>query len=131
MAAIAKSGTPSLSTPVPGPEHRIAGLIAGAAIAAGDPCYIKSTDGMVYPSDGAAANAAAKVRGYAPVAAQAGEAVTLLHGVHFRYGSGLQPGTDVYLAAGGGLADAPSTGGVAAIGHTLDATRILLKQSSY
>jgi hypothetical protein len=130
MAAIAKSGTPSLSTPTPGPEHRITGLIAGEDLAAGDPCYIKS-DGLVYLADGVAVAAAAKVDGYPMAAAQAGEAVSLYFGVNVRYGSGLTPGKRVYLASGGGLADAASTGGTAPIGFVVDATRIHLTQSTY
>lgn len=131
MAAIAKSGIPSLATGTPGPEHRISGLLAGEAIAAGDACYIKAADGLVWKSDGTAANAAAKVRGFAPTAASVGEAVSLYFGVNFRYGAGLTPGADVFLAAGGGLADAASIGGTASIGFVVDATRIHLTRSTY
>lgn len=133
MAAIAKSGTPSLSTVNPGPEHRITGLVAGEDLAAWDACYIKASDGLVYKSTGAAANAAAKVRGFAFVAAQAGEAVSLYFDVNVRYGAGLTPGADVYLsgATAGALADAASTGGTAPIGFVVDATRIHLTQSGY
>jgi hypothetical protein len=131
MAAIAKSGTPSLSTPTPGPEHSITGLIAGEDLAAWDACYIKN-DGLVYRSNGTSANAAAKVDGYAFVAAQAGEAVSLYHGVNVRYGAGLTPGTRVYLATtAGALVDAATTGGTAPIGFVIDATRVFLKQSGY
>lgn len=127
MAAIAKSGTPSLSTATPSQEHQITGLLAGEAIAAGDACYIKS-DGTVGLATGAAADAKARVRGFAAVDAQSGEAVTLYRGVRFRYGAGLTPGTDVYLsgATAGALADTASTGGTASIGFVVDATRIQL-----
>lgn len=133
MAAIAKSGTPSVSTAVPGFEHMITGLYAGEAIAAGDACYIKGSDGLVYRSDGTAVAAAAKVRGYAPVAAAVGEAVSLYHGVAWNYGSGLTPGADVFLSSAtlGALSDVATTGGTAPIGFVIDATRIYLKQSTY
>ena len=57
MAAISKSGTPSLSTAIPPTTNSLSGLYAGEAIAAGDACYIKTSDGKVYRSIGTAANA--------------------------------------------------------------------------
>lgn len=119
MAAIAKSGTPSLAslTPQPGGD-KTRPLVAGEALGAFDACYIKA-DGTVWKSTGAAANAAAKVRGYAPQATSAGEVVTLLRNVRVRYGASLTPGSDIYLsgATAGALADAASTGGTAPIGY--------------
>lgn len=131
MATIAKSGTPSLTSVLPPQSSQIAGLKAGAALTAGDPCYIDSS-GLVQLSTGAAATAPAKVRGYAAEACASGEAVTLFFDVVFRYGAGLTPGTDVYLGATAAvLADAASTGGTAPIGFVVDATRIRLWQSRY
>lgn len=133
MAAIAKAGKPSLSTATPGFEHSVNGLKAGEPIAAGDACYISNANGRVYRSSGAAANAAAKVRGYAQADASVGEAVSIYHGIAMRYSSGLALGSDVYLSGTvpGGLDDAPSTGGVAAIGFTIDDMRIFLARSAY
>lgn len=133
MAAVAKSGTPSLCSQTPGREHQISGLYAGEAIAAGDACYVKASDGKVWLSTGAAANAAAKVRGYAFAAASVGEAVTLYFGVNFYYGAALTPGTDLFLSGTtpGGLVDAASTGGTAPIGYVIDATRVHLARSGY
>jgi hypothetical protein len=87
----------------------------------------------VWRSTGAAANAAAKVRGWAAEAAKAGEAVTLYHNVRFRYGAGLSPGADYYLSGtvAGGIADAASTGGTAPIGFAVDDTRVHLMLSAY
>lgn len=132
MAAIAKSGTPSMSSLLPPQNNNIAGLLAGAAIAAGDACYINSS-GAVVLSTGVAANASAKVRGFAAAAATSGEAVTLLWAVNFRYGAGLTPGIDVYLSGttAGALDTVASTGGTAPIGFVVDATRIHLFQSRY
>jgi hypothetical protein len=131
MADIAKSGTPSLAS-VTNQVNSLAGLLAGEAIAAGDACYIKS-DGKVWKSTGAAANAAAEVHGFAAQAASSGEAVTLVWDVRIRYGAGLTPGAKFYLsgAVAGAIADAPSTGGVAPIGFVVDATRIHVYQSRY
>ncbi len=132
MAAIAKSGTPSMSSVLPPQNNQIAGLLAGDAIAAGDACYVNSS-GVVIRSTGAAANAAAKVRGFAAAAATSGEAVTLVWDVNFRYGAGLTPGADVFLSGttAGALDSAASTGGTAPIGFVVDATRIRLYQSRY
>jgi hypothetical protein len=133
MADIAKSGTPSLSTlqPMPG-SGKLPTLTAGEDIVAGDACYIKS-DGLVWRSNGTAVNAAAKVDGYAPMGCKAGDAITLLFNVTFRYGAALTPGSRVFLSAAtsGGIADAASTGGTAPVGFVVDATRIYLQQSRY
>jgi len=51
MTAITKVGV-SIATPVPDVEHSISGLFAGEAIAGGDACFIKSSDGKVYRSSG-------------------------------------------------------------------------------
>lgn len=132
MADIAKSGTPSLCSVLPGQDKTISGLLAGEAIAAGDACYIKS-DGKVWLSTGAAANAAAEVHGFAAKAAAVGEAVTLVFDVNIRYGAGMTPGAKFYLsgAVAGAIADAASTGGVGQIGFCVDATRIRVWQSRY
>lgn len=133
MAAVAKSGTPSLCTPTPDSSHRVgSGLYAGVAIAAGDACYIAAA-GTVLLSTGAAATAPAKVRGFAGIAAAAGEAVTLFTDVDFNYGSGLTPGADLFLSAAtaGALSDTATTGGTAPIGFVIDATRIRVFQSKY
>lgn len=133
MADIAKSGTPTLASLTPPQCLQHAGLKTGAAVAAGDACYIKGSDGLVYPATGAAVNAAAKVRGFAAEAASSGDPVTLLFDVVFAYGSGLTPGADYYLsgATAGALADAASTGGTAPIGYAVDATRIAVFRSAY
>lgn len=133
MADVAKSGTPSLATTLPGPEHQLSGLVAGEALGAFDACYIKD-DGKVYKSTGASANAAAKVRGFAAQAYASGESgVTLYFGVRVRYGAGLTPGTTLYLSGttAGGLVDTASTGGTGPIGYVVDATRVQLEAGRY
>jgi hypothetical protein len=133
MADIAKVGSPSPSTTLYCPGHVIPELKTGEAIAAGDACYIKTSDRKIYKSTGAAANAAAQVHGFAPRAAASGEALTLLRNVTFGYGSGLSAGTPVFLsgATAGALADAASTGGWMPIGFVVDDTRIHLTGSTY
>lgn len=132
MADIAKSGTPSLASVLPPQSQTTSGLLAGEAIAAGDLCYIKS-DGKIWKSTGAAANAAAEVIGIAAQAASSGSPVTLFHDVTFHYGAGMTPGAKIYLsgATAGALADAASTGGSNAIGYVVDATRVHVWQSRY
>lgn len=132
MAAIAKSGTPSLAN-LTHHVDSISGLVAGEALGVFDACYIKASDGKVYKSTGASANAAAKVRGFAAQAVSAGEAITLYQNPRVRYGAGLTPGTDVFLSGStaGALVDTASTGGTAPIGYVVDATRIQLYESRY
>jgi len=133
IAEIAKSGTPSLATVGPDPGAcKLPTLLAGEAIAAGDACYINSA-GTVFRSNGAAVAAAAKVDGYAPTKANAGEPITLVYHVVLNYGSGLTPGARYYLSGTvlGGIADAASTGGTAPVGFAIDATRIFVLQSRY
>jgi hypothetical protein len=133
VAAIAKSGTPSLSSLNLDPgAQKLPALIAGEDLAAMDACYINAS-GLVIRSTGAAASAAAKVRGYAPTSIKSGEPVSLIFNVSVNYGSGLTLGSDVFLsgATAGGLDTAVSTGGTAPIGFVEDATRIYLFQSRY
>lgn len=131
MAMVAKSGTPSLASVLPPQNCQIAGLLAGEALAAYDACYIKS-DGKVWKSTGTAANAAAKVDGWAAEACAVGEAVTLFFDVTARYGAGLTPGARYYLSGTAGLIeDAATTGGTAPVAFAIDATRVRLQLSRY
>ena len=133
MAEISKSGTPSICTATPCPAHTVAnGITAGEAIAAGDACYIKN-DGKAWKATGAAANAAAKVDGFAAKAAAVNGAVTLYTDLEWHYGSGLTPGTALFLSGtvAGGVADAASTGGTGVIGRVVDANRVRLWAGRY
>lgn len=130
MAALSKSGTPSLATMTPGPEQQHDGLIAGEDITAGDACYIKS-DGLVWRSTGAAANAAAVVDGFCIKTTKSGRSVSLFHGVELAYGASLAPGTPYYLSGttAGGLDTATSTGGTVVIARSIDDTRVWVRKS--
>jgi len=133
IAEIAKAGTPSLAIvgPMPG-ACKLPPLIAGENIAAGDACYINSA-GTVFRSNGAAVAAAAKVNGFAVIKANTGEPITLMHNVVINYATGLTPGVFYFLSGTvlGGLADAASTGGTAAVAFAIDATRIFVMLSRY
>lgn len=128
MAAVAKSGTPSISTDVPCHAHQITGLRAGQALTVGDPCYIKS-DGKVWRSIGTTADAAAKVDGWCLQTAALDEGVSLYSDVNIRWGSGMTPGARMYLSlTAGTLSDAPTAGGVTACAMAIDATRLRVWQ---
>lgn len=128
MAEIAKTGVPSYSSVAPPQSDTIVGLLAGEDIAAGDACRINAADGRVYRASGAAANANARVSGFAFVPASAGDAVTLVTNGNFRYAAALTIGALYFLSGtvAGGLADAASTGGTKAIAYAIDATRVRL-----
>jgi len=87
----------------------------------------------VWRSTGAAANAAAKVRGVAVTKANTGEPITLMYHVVLQYGASLTPGASYFLSGTvvGGIADAASTGGTGEIGFAIDATRVFFTRSSY
>lgn len=124
MATITKVGTPSISTTTPCPAHHISGLNAGEAIAAGDLVYVATT-GLVMKANGTAATAPARARGMALQAAAINEGVSIYSGVNVRYGSGMTPGTSLFVSATAGLIDdAATTGGTVPIGFVIDATRI-------
>src|SRR3990172_3441766 len=91
---------------------QITGLKAGEALDIAAPCYIKSSDGKVYMSNGTAANEAAEVAGFTPRAVAIDEPVTLFGmGARFRYGSSLTPGDIYYIGATKGRLDTGATTG--------------------
>lgn len=128
MAEITIVGKPTPATTLPPYNAQHAGHTAGEALSAGHVVYLKN-DGKLWKASGAAANAAARVRGIvlADYPANA-ENVTLWNDIVVAYGSGLTPGADVYLSGtvAGGLADAASTGGTTSLGYVdRDGARIV------
>lgn len=124
MALVAKSGTPSLSSPTPSRENTITGLKAGEDIEAGDVCYIAS-DGTVKRSDGTAADEKAVGFGIAAGNTDQGEAITLYKNVNFHYGAGLTPGAPLYVATTAGRLDtSATTGGTVVVARVISPTRI-------
>lgn len=128
MAEITR-GTVSLATVEPGYEHQLNGLLAGETLVKGDLVYIKAADGRVWKATGAAANAAAVVRGMVLMGAVAGDGVSIHRGIVVNYGTALTISAPLYLSGtvAGGLADAASTGGTVEIAYPIDAVRVYIK----
>lgn len=124
MALIAKSGTPSLASPYPTGGNVLRGLKAGEDIEAGDAIYIAS-DGTLMRSNGTAADAKAVGGWIAAATTKSGEALTGFKNVSFHYGSGMTPGTPLYVGATAGRLDtAATTGGTVVVARVIDGTRI-------
>jgi len=126
MALITRSALASLDA---NQAHQIlAGLIAGEDLDICAPCYIKTSDKLVWMSTGAAANEAAEVVGFTARHVHAGEPVTLFGpGSRFRYGSALTPGNVLYLGATAGrLDDGPTTGDAFGYAVVVDTTDIVI-----
>lgn len=122
------------TSPGPGPDlstfelaPQITGLVAGEDLLVIAPCYIKTSDGLVYQCNGAAATEPAEFAGVTARATKSGQPVTLFSlGACARYGafSG-QAGDLLYIAATAGRLDtAATTGGVVPVAKILDTTRI-------
>lgn len=120
MAVIAKAGEPTVTTRTPPANEQIPGLLAGEEIASGDVCFV-DTDGLVYR-----ANVGDDTpRGVSAGRSQIGEAITLYRNVRYGYGTGLTPGSDVYLGANGALdTAADGTANNEPIGWCVDEQRI-------
>jgi hypothetical protein len=103
------------------------GLVAGEALDAAAPCYIKAADNKVYMSNGTSANEAAEVDGFTGKSYTSGEPVTLFgEGVIFEYAaSGLTPGAVYYVGATAGrLDDGTTTGDSVGVARSINATHI-------
>jgi hypothetical protein len=83
------------------------------------------------PSNNTTGTGGGVVDGFAAGDAVAGDPLTIFWGVNFRYGTGLTPGSFVYLddATPGALNDSPTEIGTVPIGRVIDATRIWVKKS--
>lgn len=105
---------------------QLTGLIAGEDLDIAAPCYIKSSDGKIYMSNGTAATEPAEVVGFTPRNVKAGQPVTLFgKGARFKYGSGLTPGDKFYIAATAGRLDtAATTGDAVGVAQVITATDI-------
>lgn len=105
---------------------QITGLICGEDIDPAAPCYISTTDGLVYMFDGTAANTKAVLAGFSPRSAKTGQPITLFSvGARFSYGTGLTPGAKYYGAATKGRLDtAATTGDAVGIAQAINTTDI-------
>lgn len=113
MALVTKATDASLDAASAEFAPQRSGLTAGAAIDALAPCVIDPADGLVYMSDGTAANARAGFDGFSPRAYAIGDTnVTLFGvGVKMRYATGLTPGNKLYIGATAGRLDTAATTG--------------------
>jgi len=129
MAAVTKGTNVSLATKLPNDANRLPPMLVGEDIAAGDACYIKTSDNKIYRSNGSASGAAAECDGFAPTAALVAQRQTLslYHDVNFNYAaSGLSPGSYLYLSASvaGGLDTSTNVNQAKPLARVIDATRI-------
>ena len=93
---------------------QLSALEAGEDLDALASCYQSTADGLIYMSDGTAANEAAKTRGFTPEAYKQGDQhVTLIgKGAKIHYADGtLTPGQRLYVAATPGRLDTAATTG--------------------
>lgn len=112
MSLVTRSSSASLDVSTAMYAPQLTGLVAGEDIDVAAPCYIKSSDGYVYMSNGTLANEAAEFAGFSAREAKSGQPVTLYGlGTRFRYGSGLTPGDVYYIAATKGRLDTAATTG--------------------
>lgn len=126
MALVTRSADASMDVSTGQIAPQITGLIAGEDLDVAAPCYIKTSDGKVFMSNGTAANEAAEIVGFTPRAVKAGQPVTLFgRGTRFHYGSGLSPGAIYYIGATKGrLDDGATTGDAVGVAQAITATDI-------
>lgn len=132
MSLVTRSTTASLDAVTAMKAPQISGLYAGEDIDIAAPCYIKSSDGYVYMSNGTSANEAAEFIGFSSRAAKSGEPVTLFGlGSRFKYGSSLTPGDVYYIAATKGRLDtAATTGDSMGVAMAITATDVVVTRAS-
>lgn len=126
MALLTRSADASMDVSTGQFAPQITGLVAGEALDVAAPCYIKSSDGKVYMSNGTAATEPAEIIGFTPRAVKIGQPVTLYgNGARFNYGTGLTPGDRYYIGATAGrLDDTATTGDAVGVAQAITATDI-------
>ena len=126
MALVTRASSAQMDVSTGQFAPQITGLVAGEDLDAAAPCYIKSSDGKVYMSNGTAATEPAEVVGFTPRAAKSGQPVTLFgKGTRFSYGSGLTPGDVYYIGATKGRLDtAATTGDAVGVAQAITASDI-------
>lgn len=127
MALVTPAADTGIDTSTAMFAPQIPDLIAGEALLASAPCYIKAADGKAYMANGTAANEAAVFAGFTPRAVGIGQAVTLFGvGTRFRYAaSGGTPGAKLFIGTTAGRLDtAATTGDAAGVAAWINATDI-------
>jgi hypothetical protein len=114
-------------------RQSLAGLLAGEDLLAAAPCYIKTSDGAVWMSNGTAANEAAECAGFTARATKAGQPVTLFGpGTRFRYGSAMTIGDILYIGATAGRLDsAATTGDAVGVAQIVTVTDIVITYKKF
>lgn len=133
MALVTPASDASIDASTAMYAAQVSGLVAGEDLLIAAPCYIKASDGLVYMSNGTAANEAAETDGFTPRAVKAGQPVALYgKGARFRYAaSGLTPGAPLYIGATAGRLDtAATTGDAVGVARTINATDIRVTRDS-
>ena len=133
MSLVARATTPSMDASTGMFAPQITGLIAGEDLLAGAPVYIKSSDGLVYMSNGTAANEAAEIVGFTPRAVKSGQPLTVFgKGTRFNYATGLTPGDKYYIGATAGRLDtATTTGDSVGVAQAITSTDIRVIRDSF
>ena len=133
MSLVARATTPSMDASTGMFAPQITGLIAGEDLLAGAPVYIKSADGLVYMSNGTAANEAAEIVGFTPRAVKSGQPLTVFgKGTRFNYATGLTPGDKYYIGATAGRLDtATTTGDSVGVAQAITSTDIRVIRDSF
>jgi hypothetical protein len=127
LVTVLASASMDASTGMYAPQ--VTGLVAGEDLLVVAPCYIKTSDGKVYQSNGTAATEPAEFMGFTARATKAGQPVTLFGlGARFRYAafSG-QAGDKLFIAATAGRLDtAATTGDAIGVVRVLNASDIVV-----
>lgn len=132
MALLTRAATASMDTGTIQFAPQVSGLVAGEVLDPCAPCYIKTSDGKVYMSNGTAANEAAEFVGFNSRAVAAIDQPVTLHGVGARmsYGSGLSPGDKYFIAATAGRLDTvATTGDAVGVAQAINTTDIRVTRS--
>ncbi len=134
MAEIAKPTiTPTIGSLLLPHNSRLGGLYCGEDLQPFDAVYIKS-DGKVWRATGAAANAAARVRGFSATHCRVAQndPVTIIKDTEVAWANTLTPGIDLFLSSAtvGGLTDTATTGGTTPIAFVKDAFHLVLLPTS-
>ena len=111
MALVTIATDASFDTGTASRAPHIAGdMVAGEALLACAPCYIRASDGKVLMTNATAADEKARLAGFTPRAVAIGNPVDLFGlGTRMRYAAGLTPGAIYYLAATAGRLDTAAT----------------------
>jgi hypothetical protein len=128
MGTLTRATDASIDTSTAQFAPQITGLLAGEDLDVAAPCCVKTADGLVYMSDGDAADEVANVMGFTARAVKSGQPVTLFGlGTRFRYGTGLTKAALLYVSATNGrLDDAGTTGDAVGCAYVLTATDIVV-----